>query len=142
MLQVFCLDVAYVLQCLSKCFQVCVSSVSDTCFKCFSCLQKHVANVTSVCFKSRSGIAHVAMAPVAGEQQPTAGLRLLPRVAHLALSSPSLPFPSLPSDLVVTVRARPGHGIRWHRSGMGREAGAWCNAGGGATFGTRAAGVG
>jgi hypothetical protein len=31
------------------------TSVSDACFKCFICLQKHVANVSSICFKSRSG---------------------------------------------------------------------------------------
>ena len=34
MLQVFYLDVAYILQWFSKCF----SSVSDACFKCFNCL--------------------------------------------------------------------------------------------------------
>jgi hypothetical protein len=59
MLQVFYLDVAYVLQWFS--------SVSDVYFKCFIFLRTYVANVSSECFESRSGVAHVAMAPVAGE---------------------------------------------------------------------------
>jgi hypothetical protein len=51
-------------------------------------------------FKSRSGVAYVAMTPVPDGQRPAAGLRLLPRVVCLALSSPPLsspspPFPSL-----------------------------------------------
>jgi hypothetical protein len=63
-LQVFYLDVAYVFQWSFKCFQVFwqvfqtyVSSVSNTCFKCFICLHTYVANVLSGCFKNRSGVA-------------------------------------------------------------------------------------
>jgi hypothetical protein len=37
------------------------ASVLDACFKCFICLQTHVANVSSGCFKSRLGLAHVGM---------------------------------------------------------------------------------
>ena len=76
MLQMFYLDVAYVLQRFScvllflQEFQTHVSNVS--------CLHTYVANVSSGCFKSRSGVTHVAMAPVAGRQQPAAGLQLLP----------------------------------------------------------------
>jgi hypothetical protein len=50
MLQLFYLDVAYVLQWFSGVF----ASVSDTCFKCFICLQTYVTSVVSGCFKSRS----------------------------------------------------------------------------------------
>jgi hypothetical protein len=47
--------------------------------------------------KSRLSVTHVAIAPVVGGQQPAAGLRLLPHVSRLALSSPSpSPSPSLP----------------------------------------------
>ena len=92
-LQVFYLDVAYVLQWFQV-FHVFFASVSDTCF---ICLQTYVANVSSGYFKSRTGVAHVAMAPMASRQQLIAGLRLLPRATHLALSSPLPPIPSLPS---------------------------------------------
>jgi hypothetical protein len=54
MLQVFYMDVAYVcngFQVFSYVFAI----VSDTCFKCFICLQMYVASVASRCFKSRSG---------------------------------------------------------------------------------------
>jgi hypothetical protein len=72
----FYLDVAYVshiyLQvflsgcciCVAMVFQVFLGvfvSVSDTCFKCFIFLQTHVVKVLSECFKSRSGVVHVAM---------------------------------------------------------------------------------
>jgi hypothetical protein len=64
-----------------------------------------------MCFKSRSSVAHVAMAPVASGQWLAIGLRLLPHaflVWHALLSPlpplPSLPFPSL--HLVAAVRAR------------------------------------
>jgi hypothetical protein len=77
-------------------FQVFLN-VSNTCFKCFICIYTYVANVSSQCFKSGSGVAHITMAPVANRQRPAVGLRLLPRAARLALSSPSPPFPSLPS---------------------------------------------
>jgi hypothetical protein len=36
----------------------CFLSVSETCFKCFICLQTYVARVAGGCFKSRSGVAH------------------------------------------------------------------------------------
>jgi hypothetical protein len=78
-------------------FHVFFASVSDVYFKCFICLQTHVVNVSSRYFKSRSGVAHVAMAPVAGGQRPAAGLRLLPRafLAWRASPSPPHPFPFL-----------------------------------------------
>jgi len=65
------LDVAYVSYICCKCFiwmlrmfyngfQVFLgvfTSVSDSCFKCFICLQTYVPSVTSGCFKNRSGVA-------------------------------------------------------------------------------------
>ena len=65
------LDVAYVSCICCKCFnwmlreftmfssvlQVFFVSVSDTCFKCFICLQTYVASVASGCLKTRSGVA-------------------------------------------------------------------------------------
>jgi hypothetical protein len=61
----------YVASVLSECcvccndfqafFQVFFTSVSEACFKYFICLQTYVASITSGCFKSRSGLAHVAM---------------------------------------------------------------------------------
>jgi hypothetical protein len=47
MLQVFYLDVAYVLQCFFKCFLGVFASVSEAYFECFICLQTYVANVAS-----------------------------------------------------------------------------------------------
>ena len=58
MLQVFYLDVVYVLQWVSSVFQVFFASVSDACFKCFICLFLYVASVASECFRSRLGVAH------------------------------------------------------------------------------------
>jgi hypothetical protein len=52
MLQVLYLDIVYVLHG----FQVFLC-VSDTCFKCFICLQTYVTSVASGCFKSRLGVA-------------------------------------------------------------------------------------
>jgi hypothetical protein len=72
----FCLDVAYV---STKTFQM------------------YAASVAFRCSKSRSGVTHIAMAPVAGGQRPTAGFWLLPCAASLALSSPLPPLSSLPS---------------------------------------------
>jgi hypothetical protein len=37
------------------------TNVLDACFMCFICLQTYLSNVVSRCFKSRSGVAHVAM---------------------------------------------------------------------------------
>jgi hypothetical protein len=54
MLQVFYLDVGYIL--------LCVSSIFRCFFKCFILLLLYAAVVTFRCFKSRSGVAHVVMA--------------------------------------------------------------------------------
>jgi hypothetical protein len=74
------LDVAYVLyicckrfiwmlrmccNCFSSVFSCVFVSVSDACFKYFICLQTYVANVVSVCFKSRSGVASPSLLSVA-----------------------------------------------------------------------------
>ena len=56
MLQSFYLDVAYVLQWFSGVF----ASVSNTCLKCFTCLQTYVASVASGCFKSKSNVASLS----------------------------------------------------------------------------------
>ena len=61
------------------------ASVSDACFKCFICLQMYVANVLFGSFRSRSSVAHVAVAPVASRQQPAAELRLLPRADNVCV---------------------------------------------------------
>jgi hypothetical protein len=98
-----------------KVFQTYVANVLCRCLKsiswCCKCLFTHVLSVSSV-FRCISqmfhldvlnidrGVAHATMVPVAGEQRPAAGLRLLPH-AFLAqrtspsplLSLPSLPFP-------------------------------------------------
>jgi hypothetical protein len=66
-------------------------------------LQTYVANILSGCFKSRLGVPHVAVAPVAC-RRALALTSCLPRAARLALSSPSPPFPSL--HLVAAVQAR------------------------------------
>jgi hypothetical protein len=53
----FYLDVAFV----CNGFQVFLgvfASVLEACFKCFICLQIHVASIASVCFKGRSDIVH------------------------------------------------------------------------------------
>jgi hypothetical protein len=74
---VFYLNIAYVLHICCECFiwmlrmfynsfQVFLgvfASVSDACFKYFICFQTYVTNVSSECFKSRSVVPHVAMAP-------------------------------------------------------------------------------
>ena len=60
-LQVFHLDVAYVLQWLHTCFP----GVSDVyMLKVFQLFQIYVASVSSRCYKSRSGVAHVAVGPI------------------------------------------------------------------------------
>jgi hypothetical protein len=43
-------------------FQMHISNISS--------VQTYVANVSSECFKSRSGVINVAMTPVAGERRP------------------------------------------------------------------------
>jgi hypothetical protein len=73
------LNVAYVSHICCKCFiwMLCMlqwfssvfssvfTSFSEVCFKYFICLQTYIASITSGCFKSRSGLAHVAMSPPA-----------------------------------------------------------------------------
>jgi hypothetical protein len=60
MFQVFHLDIAKVDLGVAH-----VTMVTHACFKCFICPLMYVTNVLSGCFKSRSGVARVAMAPVA-----------------------------------------------------------------------------
>jgi hypothetical protein len=69
MLQVFYRDVTYVLQCFFQVF----ASVWEACFKCFICLYTYVANVASLCFKSRSSVAY---GDARGKRE---GARALPR---------------------------------------------------------------
>jgi hypothetical protein len=90
MLHMFCNDFSSVFRCFYKCFR-CM-------FQMFFCLYTYVANVLSGCFKSRSGVARIVMAPVADGQQPAAWLRLLPRafLARRVSPSPLLFLPSLP----------------------------------------------
>jgi hypothetical protein len=83
-LHMFCNGFSNIFRCFCKCFR-CVFYLSLDVF----------ANVSSGCFKSRIGIAHVAMMPVAGGQRPTAGLQLLPR-AFLVWRASSSPLLSLP----------------------------------------------
>jgi hypothetical protein len=84
----------------------------------------HVLSASSGCFKSRLSVAHVAMAPVAGEQWPTTGLRLLPRsflrAVRLAFSSPFPPFSSL--YLAEAVRAHAGKRRGTYGPACGRAA--------------------
>jgi hypothetical protein len=64
MLQVFHLDVAYVLQWLHTYFLSffwCFASVSDVCRKCFSCFRTYVASVSSTSYKSKLGVIHVVI---------------------------------------------------------------------------------
>jgi hypothetical protein len=98
MLLIFYLDISKVDLSVACCKWL-YTHVSITCFECFICLQTYVANVSSACFKNRSDVAHAAMTSVAGGQQPTVRLRLLPRTACLAFSSPLPSLPSLPSIL-------------------------------------------
>jgi hypothetical protein len=51
-----------------KCFSYVFASVSDACFKTFICLQTYVANVTSECFKYRSGVASPSSLSTASPQ--------------------------------------------------------------------------
>jgi hypothetical protein len=66
MLQVFHLDVAYVLQWLHTYFLSffwCFASVSDVCRKCFSCFRTYVASVSSKGYKSKLGVVHDVIGP-------------------------------------------------------------------------------
>ena len=47
------------------------ASVLDACFKCFICIKTYVANISFGCYKSRLGVVHVAMVPVAGWPPPS-----------------------------------------------------------------------
>ena len=60
MLQVFYLDVAYVFQWFQV-FSGVFASVSDTCFKCFSCFGGMFQVWLIGCCKNRSGFAYIAM---------------------------------------------------------------------------------
>jgi hypothetical protein len=54
-------DVVYVCNVFQAFLGVFFANISEACFKCFIYLQKYIASVAFGCFKSRSGIAHVAM---------------------------------------------------------------------------------
>jgi hypothetical protein len=62
-LYVFYSDVCIWLQWFSGVFEVCFSSVSEACFKCFNCLQMYVATVVSRCFRSRLGVVSLLLPP-------------------------------------------------------------------------------
>jgi hypothetical protein len=47
-----------------NCFHVFFGNALEACFKCSICLETYVANISSGCFKSRSGVA--------AEDSPTA----------------------------------------------------------------------
>jgi hypothetical protein len=98
-LQVFIYILHMFCSSFSSVFWIFFSSVLDACFKYFICLHTYVVNVLYECFNSKSGVAHVAMAPVAGGQRLAARLRLLPRAFLGRCASPSPPFPSLPFPL-------------------------------------------
>jgi hypothetical protein len=66
MLQVFYMDVAYVL--VLQCFSCVFASVSDICFKCFICLQTYVVNVAFGCSKSRLCVASPSLLSAASSQ--------------------------------------------------------------------------
>jgi hypothetical protein len=74
--------------------------ISIACFKCFICLRRMLQMFRLDVSKSRSGVAHVAIAPMARGQRLVVGLRLLPRAFLARHDSPSpllsllsLPFP-------------------------------------------------
>jgi hypothetical protein len=69
-----------------KCFSGVFLSVSDTCFKCFICLQTYVVSFASECFESRSGVASPSSASVALPRY----LLLLPALARHPPPPPSL----------------------------------------------------
>jgi hypothetical protein len=85
MLQKFYLDFTQWLQVF---FHVFFANVSYICFKCFICLQTYVASVASICFKNRSGGAHVAMCVRSGRG---ASSPLTRGLAVLAASGPRGP---------------------------------------------------
>jgi hypothetical protein len=59
------LDIAYVAMTIHACLK-------SICFKCFIRFGLYVANVSSLCLKSRSGVAHVKYMLVANGQRPVA----------------------------------------------------------------------
>jgi hypothetical protein len=121
MLHMFCNGFSSVLRCFCKCFrrmfEVFHLSSNVCCKYIYWMFQKHMLQWCRWL-----------------DGRPTAGLRLLPRTTGLALSSPLPPLPSLlfpflpfPSlHLAAIVRARCRRGVRQRWSGMGREAGPWC----------------
>jgi hypothetical protein len=42
---------------------MCFLGVSDVCCKCFNCFGRMLKSVSSMCCKSKSGVAHVALGP-------------------------------------------------------------------------------
>ena len=76
----------------------------------FHLFETYVANVSFGCFKTKSGVAHVAMASEAGVIATFLARAPRPHLPPL----PSLPFPFL-HLLVVAVRARRGNNIRLER---------------------------
>jgi hypothetical protein len=125
-LQVFIYILHMFCSSFSSVFWIFFSSVLDACFKYFICLHTYVVNVLYECFNSKSGVAHVAMAPVAGGQRLAARLRLLPRAFLGRCASPSPPFPSLPFPslyLTATVRARAGSREVWMAPHVGGRRG-------------------
>jgi hypothetical protein len=119
-------------------FSAVFASVSNVCFKCFICLQTFIANISSGCFKSRSCVAHVAMASVADGQWPRQGFDSY--LARRASPSPLLSSPSpslhLTSALALALalgwgssrvlRSDAGASVGWDagRGGVGCDAGA------------------
>jgi hypothetical protein len=118
------------------CFAMTFSSVLRCFCKCFRCMFEVFHLSSNVCCKYIYWMFQKHMLQWCRwlDGRPTAGLQLLPRTAGLALSSPLpplpfllfpfLPFPSL--HLAAIVRARCRRGVRQRWSGMGREAGPWC----------------
>jgi len=67
-----------------KCFSGVFASVSDACFKCFIYFLLYVATVVSVCFKSRSDVAHVIRMGSTGGMNDVRGSAGPVRVRSLA----------------------------------------------------------
>jgi hypothetical protein len=72
----FYVDDAYILQWLFQVFLCVFLNVSDAYFKCFICLQTHVANVSSECIKSRSDVRDSPAAAACYGAPPSSSGRL------------------------------------------------------------------
>jgi hypothetical protein len=113
--------------CVFGCFCKCFKHM----FQMFHLLQAYVASVASGCFKSRSDVAHVAMAPYHRVSAPT--WHGAPR-ALLSTPSPSFPSLHLASALVFELgsssllRSDADAGVGWDAEregcGMGCDVGA------------------